>query len=258
MWLQTEDRDAVRWLWLDRPHRKNAIPPQGWTQLREAFGDFERSPQRVLVISGRGGDFCAGADLDPSQGTRSGGVIEARDRLQMVGETALALHRLSKPTVAAVDGVAVGAGLSLALGCDLVIATRRARFSAIFVRRGLAMDMGLSWLLPRLAGAQFAREAALSGRIISAREAMDNGLVWDLVDPEALVERASEVAEGFLAGAPVAQMFVKQILNRSEELSFEEAIAWEGQSQAICLGTADHKEGVAAFLQKRTPRFKGS
>ncbi len=258
MWLETEDRGPVRWLWLNRPRRKNAIPPQGWQELRQALDEFERSSRRALVIAGRGGEFCAGADLDRADGPRFPGVVEARNRLKTVGDTALALHRLSKPTVAAVDGVAVGAGMSLALGCDVVIATSRARFSAIFVRRGLSLDMGLSWLLPRLAGAQFAREAALSGRMIPADEAMEKGLVWKVVDEESLEERASEVAEGFLGGAPVAQLFIKQGLNRSWELSFEEALAWEGQAQAICLSTDDHREGVEAFLQKRPARFGGS
>lgn len=258
MWLQTEDRGAVRWLWLDRPRRRNAIPPRGWTDLQQAFSDFEGSSQRVLVISGRGGDFCAGADLDPDVGPRFQGVVDARDRMKVVGDTALALHRLTKPTIAAVDGAAVGAGMSLALGCDVVIATRRARFSAIFVRRGLSLDMGLSWLLPRLAGLQFAREAGLSGRMISATEAAERGLVWQVVEENLLEEQAAAAAEGFLAGAPVAQMFIKQVMNRSWELSFEEATAWEGQAQAICLSTEDHREGVEAFLQKRSPRFEGS
>ncbi|MDE0234874.1 MAG: enoyl-CoA hydratase-related protein [bacterium] len=257
MWLETEDRGPIRRLWLNRPFRKNAIPPEGWRELQEAFSAFESSSQRVLVISGRGGDFCAGADLDPSAGPRSGGVVDAQRRMKVVGDTAVALHKLTKPTVAAVDGVAVGAGMSLALGCDVVVATRRARFSAIFARRGLSLDMGLSWLLPRLAGAQFAKEIALSGRMVPAAEAMERGLVWAVVDPDRLEERAAEVAEGFLAGAPVAQMFIKQGLDRSWELSLEEATAWEGQSQSICLGTDDHREGVASFLQKRPPRFRG-
>ena len=258
MWLETEDRGPVRWLWLNRPFRKNAIPPEGWKDLQMAFSDCERSGQRVLVISGRGGDFCAGADLDPSAGPSSRGVVDAQRRMKVVGDTALALRRLTKPTVAAVDGVAVGAGMSLALGCDVVVATHRARFSAIFARRGLSLDMGLTWLLPRLAGAQFAKEVALSGRMVSAAEAQEKGLVWDVVDPDRLEERSSAVAEGFLAGAPVAQMFIKQGLDRSWELSLEETTAWEGQSQSICLGTDDHGEGVAAFLEKRPPRFRGS
>lgn len=258
MWLEIEDRGSLRWLWLNRPHRKNAVPPQGWRELWQAFEAFETSEQRVLVISGRGGDFCAGADLDPSAGPRYRGVVNSQNRMKIVGQTAVVLHRLSKPTVAAVDGVAVGAGMGLALGCDVVIATRRARFSAIFARRGLTLDMGLSWLLPRLAGAQFAKEASLSGRMISAAEAKERSLVWDVVDEGCLEERVSVVAEGILRGAPVAQMFIKQGLNRSWELSLEEATAWEGQAQSICLGTDDHQEGVSAFLEKRPPRFTGS
>ncbi len=258
MWLETEDRGPVRWLWLNRPHRKNAVPPQGWRDLAEAFAECERSSQRVLVISGRGGDFCAGADLDPSAGPRFQGVVAAQNRMKVVGDAAVALRRLTKPTVAAVDGVAVGAGMGLALGCDVVVATDRARFSTIFVRRGLTLDMGLSWILPRLCGAQFAKEIALSGRMVPSAEALDRGLVLDVVDPGRLEERAAQVAESFLHGAPLAQMFVKQALDRSWELSPEEAAAWEAQAQSICLGTEDHQEGVQSFLERRPPRFRGS
>lgn len=255
-WLRQEDRGLVRWLTIDRPDRKNAIPVDGWEELHATFEDFERSDRRVLVITGAGGDFCAGADLDPAQAIE-GGVVARSARMKVIGAAATALHRLTKPTVAAVDGVAVGAGMNLALGCDVVVATEWARFSEIFVRRGLTVDFGGTWLLPRIVGLQRAKEMALSGRIVGAEEAARIGLCLEVVDVDRLDERVTEIAESFLEGAPVAQMFAKQGIDHAWDVSFEEALDWEGQNQAICFGTEDVLEGVAAFLQKRPPDFKG-
>jgi 2-(1,2-epoxy-1,2-dihydrophenyl)acetyl-CoA isomerase len=138
-----------------------------------------------------------------------------------------------------------------------VIASDRARFSEIFVRRGLTLDFGGTWLLPRIVGPQRAKELAFSGRIVGAAEALSIGLCLEVVTPEQLDRRVTEVAESFVAGAPVAQMLAKQSLDRSWELSFEDALDWEGQSQAICAGTEDVAEGIDAFLSKRPPEFKG-
>jgi len=257
-WLLTEDRDRVRWLTIDRPERKNAVPMDGWADLRSAFEEFENSDQRVLVITGASGDFCAGADLDPSRITELQSVTSRHERMKLVGSTALALHRITKPTIAAVDGVAVGAGMNLALGCDVVIASDRARFSEIFVKRGLTVDFGGSWLLPRVVGIQRAKELALSGRIVDAEEALRIGLVIDVVPPDELEDRATELAGSFLAGAPNAQMFIKQTLNGSFQESFADALGWEGQAQAVLLGTEDAAEGILAFVEKRPPEWTGS
>jgi enoyl-CoA hydratase/carnithine racemase len=209
------------------------------------------------VISGAGGEFCAGADLGADRGSGMTSVTEAHQRMKIVERAATALYRTTKPTIAAVDGVAVGAGMNLALGCDVVIATDRARFSEIFVRRGLTVDFGGTWLLPRTVGLQRAKELALSGRIVPADEALRLGIAMEVVAAEDLPGRVAEVAKSFLDGAPIAQMFAKQGLNASFESSFSESISWEGQSQAIALGTEDVKEGVTAFLEKRDPRWKG-
>jgi 2-(1,2-epoxy-1,2-dihydrophenyl)acetyl-CoA isomerase len=177
--------------------------------------------------------------------------------MKMVERAATGLHRLTKPTVAAVDGVAVGAGMNLALGCDVVIASERARFSEIFVRRGLTVDFGGTWLLPRIVGLQRAKELALSGRIIPAAEAVELGIAMEVVPVDELRRRADEIARSFLAGAPIGQMFAKQGLNASFESSWAESLSWEGQSQAIAFRTEDVVEGVAAFLQKRDPDWTG-
>jgi 2-(1,2-epoxy-1,2-dihydrophenyl)acetyl-CoA isomerase len=143
------------------------------------------------------------------------------------------------------------------LGCDVVIATDRARFAEIFVKRGLTVDFGGTWLLPRIVGLQRAKELSLSGRIVGADEALRIGLVMEVVPTADLDRRVGEVANSFLAGAPLAQMFAKQSLNASFESSFAESISWEGQSQAILMRTEDVVEGVAAFLQKRDPEWRG-
>jgi len=256
-WLLTRDDGEIRRLTFNRPERKNAVPPEGWPVLRDAFADFEKSTARVLIITGAEGEFCAGADLDGSGSAMGESVAFRHRRMKTVGEAASALHRTTKPTIAAVDGVAVGAGMNLALGCDIVIASTRARFSEIFVRRGLTVDFGGTWLLPRIVGLQRAKELALSGRIVDAEEALAIGIAVEVVPPDELADRAGSVAESFLQGAPMAQMFTKQGLNASFESSFAESLSWEGQSQAITMGTADSVEGVAAFMEKRAPKWRG-
>lgn len=254
-WLEVEDRDSVRTITIARPEQRNSIPPDGWPDLADAFEDFEASAARVLVLRGKGGDFSAGADLGDEMEVR--GVVESKRRMKLVGKAALTLHRLSKPTIAVVDGVAVGAGMNMALGCDVVIASTRARFSEIFVQRGLTLDFGGSWLLPRVVGMQAAKDLALSGRIVDAAEAFRLGLCLDVVEPEVLEDRVAEQVNRFLSGAPVGQMFAKQGLNHAWDVSFPDALDWEGQSQAICFTTSDVVEGVLSFKQKRPPDFQG-
>ncbi len=251
----TEDRGPVRILTITNAGRKNAIPDAGWPQLEAALGDFEASEQRCLVITGADGDFCSGADLAVAN-VGSSAADRYRSMLP-VGRAATALRRLPKPTVAAVDGVAVGAGMNLALGCDVVLATSRARFAEIFVKRGLTVDFGGTWLLPRIVGLARAKELALTGRFVSGEEAAEIGLVSRLVEPEKLLDEAVSLGEELARGAPLAQRFIKAGLERSLDMSFEEALAYEDQAQAVCLMSEDVVEGVRAFLQKREPDFRG-
>ncbi len=255
--LKTHDDGPVRWLTIDNPGRRNAIPSEGWEYLAELLQEFEVSDQRTLVIVGEGEDFCSGADLGGDIGAT---VMTAPGRYEgmlRVGSAARALHGTSKPTVAAVDGVAVGAGMNLALGCDIVIASDRARFSEIFVRRGLTVDFGGTWLLPRLVGLARAKEIALTGRIISAEEALAYGMVADVVPATDLRSEAGSIAATLAAGAPLAQRFIKAGLDRALEMSFTDGLAYEEQAQSILLMSEDVIEGVASFLQKRDPEFKG-
>lgn len=252
-----DDRGSVRYLTLRRPETRNAIPPEGWELLAAAFAEFENSQQRIMVIAGEGGDFSSGADLSVGLPGDKRSTVANHRRMRIVSDMATRLHRLSKPTIAVVDGAAVGAGMNLALGCDIVLGTERARFAELFVRRGLTIDAGGTWLLPRVVGELRARELALTGRVVDAAEAADIGLLTRLVDSADLEKTLAEYVESLLAGAPLAQRFLKVGLDRSTSMTFEEALTWENQAQSILLASKDFTEAVTAFQEKRPPEFEG-
>ena len=254
--VTTEDLGAVRWLTLTNEGRMNAVPPTGWAELAEVFNEFERSPARVLVVQGANGNFCSGADMNKDVSDVPSAADNAA-RMRITNSAAIALHRLSKPTIAAVAGVAAGAGMNLALGCDIVVVASTARFTEIFVKRGLTVDFGGTWLLPRLVGLARARELALTGRIVEADEALAIGLVAEVVTADAIEARVTEIAEGLAAGAPLAQSMIKRALDRSSSMTFEQALSFEEQGQAILLASEDLVEGADAFVGKRSPVFRG-
>ena len=255
--VAVEDVGPIRTLTMANPGRMNAVPPDGWIELAEAFEAFEASDLRVAVVTGAGGEFCAGADMARAPNPVPSAADNAERMRSGVNRAALALHRCSKPTIAAVDGVAVGAGMNLAIGCDIVIATERARFAEIFVKRGLTLDFGGTWLLPRLVGLTRARELALTGRIVDADEALAIGLVTRVVPVSDLESTTAELASAFAEGAPLAQSFIKRALDRSSTMTFEQALAFEEHAQALLLASEDLIEGAAAFMEKRPPRFEG-
>ncbi len=249
------DDGAVRTLTIDNPTRRNAIPADQWAALAEALESFENSDARVLVVTGSGEDFCSGLDVGSSPS--EGGVAASYRSMADVSNAARALHATSKPTIAAVDGVAAGAGMNLALGCDILLASDRARFTEVFVRRGLTVDFGGTWLLPRRIGLARAKELALSGRILSAQEAFEYGIASRVLPHEELHGEAAALGADLAVGAPLAQRFIKAGLDRSFEMSFEEALAYEAQAQAILLTSADAADGLISFREKRPPEFKG-
>jgi 2-(1,2-epoxy-1,2-dihydrophenyl)acetyl-CoA isomerase len=177
--------------------------------------------------------------------------------MRHVGDVCLALHRLPQPTVAKVRGVAVGAGANLALVCDLVVAGETARFSEIFARRGLSIDFGGSWILPRVVGMHRAKELALLADIIDAGEAERMGLVNRVLPDAELDAFVADWAGRLAAGPPIALAMTKRLLNNSFSVTLEEALDDEGLSQTVNFGTKDTGEAVRAFLEKRTPAFLG-
>jgi 2-(1,2-epoxy-1,2-dihydrophenyl)acetyl-CoA isomerase len=182
-------------------------------------------------------------------------IIEA---MRYIGDIMLRLHRLPKPTLAKVDGVAVGVGLGVALACDLVVASDRARFSEIFSKRGLALDGGNSWILPRMIGLQKAKELAFFGDMVSADEAERIGLINKVVPVEQLDAVAGEWARRLAGGPTVALSLSKRLLNASFGSSYDEALEDEGRCQHLLFTTHDMQEAMMAYHERREPRFAGS
>lgn len=253
-----ERSDGIVTLTLNRPERRNAIDAAMWVELDETFRAVaSNSGDRVLVVTGAGGAFCSGADLGDA-GSIAGQVGEPY-LLQMrrVADVILALHRMAKPTIAKVTGAAVGAGLSLALGCDLIVSSDDARFSTIFSGRGLSVDGGASWLLPRLVGLHRAKELAFFPDMLSAAQASELGLV-NRVLPAAEVDAfVDDWARRLSAGPALALSMTKTMLNHSFAVSMDQALEDEARSQAVNFATEDVAEALAAFSEKRPPVFRG-
>jgi enoyl-CoA hydratase/carnithine racemase len=248
--------DGVVTVTLNRPERKNALTAAMIDELREIFdGVARRAADRVLVLTGEGGEFCSGADLSETDRPPLGDPASALESVRRVGDLVLALHRLSKPTIAKVDGVAVGAGLGLCIACDLVVATARARLSMIFVRRALSPDCGTSWLLPRLVGSQKAKELTYFGEVVGAEDALRIGLVNRVVPVHELDGTVAEWAARLAEGPALALSTAKALLNATWSSSFAEAIEHEADCQAANLAGTDVREAMAAFVGKRAPKF---
>ena len=246
--------NGVVTLTLNRPEKKNAMNAAMFNELLAVFREIDASTtDRVLVITGAGDAFCSGADL----GERGSDTRHSLARLHWVADIALAFHRIPKPIIAKVNGVAVGAGMNLALACDLIVASDTARFSEIFARRGLSIDFGGSWLLPRLIGMHRAKELAFFADIISAKEAAELGLVNRVLPPSQLDAFVTDWAERLAAGPPIALSLTKRLLTNSFSMTMDEALEAEGMAQSVNTSTEDTAEAIRAFLEKREPRFKG-
>jgi enoyl-CoA hydratase/carnithine racemase len=251
--LLLERAGGIATVTINRPERKNAMGWPEWSRLGELVVEVTANPQdRVLVITGAGGDFCAGADLSSTGSTGS-----PLPNMRILAATAEALYRMPKPTIAKIDGVAVGAGANLALCCDLVVATERARFSEIFVKRGLSLDFGGSWLLPRIVGMQKAKELAFLGDILDAPTALGLGLVNRVLPVDEVDAFVADWAERLAAGPPVALSLTKALLDGGLSQSFGQALLAEGYAQSINLVSEDGREAMSAFLAKRPPVFTG-
>jgi len=256
--LIIERRDGVVTVTMNRPERKNAANGTMLAELLETFEAVERSgDDRAMVLTGAGGSFCSGADLGDPNGPAGRDGPPALQRMRRLGDVALALHRLTKPTIAKVDGHAVGAGLSLALGCDLIVCSDRAKLSMIFSRRGLSLDNGASFLLPRLVGMARAKEIALFGGMYSGEEALAIGLVNRVVPLAELDAFVDQWAATLAAGPPLALSMTKTLLHGSAQSSMEEAVENEARCQSVNFASEDTNEALAAFTEKREPTYIG-
>lgn len=253
---------AVAWVRLNRPARMNAVTAVMRGQLSEALRNLERDEDvGCLVLTGEGRAFCAGQDVAElaEELARAGGegVSEVVGRT-LRGEYAPIVTRLRtmpKPVVAALNGVAAGIGASLALACDIRIATPAAAFVQAFAGLALVPDGGASWLLPRMVGAGRAMEMFLTGRPLEAAEAVEAGLVSQVVPPEELERAAGELAGRLAEGPRAALAATRRAVWHAAEVDLEEAMEFESYLQEVMAAGADFKEGVEAFLAKRAARF---
>jgi 2-(1,2-epoxy-1,2-dihydrophenyl)acetyl-CoA isomerase len=265
--LKVFRENSVVTVTINQPEKKNAINSAMWDGLADIFREIaSRADDRVVVVTGAGNDFCSGADLSGRGGagaTRAAGSAGEQNQvhhlaaMRRVNDACIALQRLPQPTIAKVRGVAVGAGCNLALGCDLVVASSTARFSEIFARRGLSLDFGGSWLLPRRIGMHRAKELALLAEIIGANDALEMGLVNRVLPDSEVDAFVDDWARKLAAGPPIALAQTKRLLNNSLNVTLEEALDDEAAAQTINFATSDTAEAMRAFIEKREPKFTG-
>jgi 2-(1,2-epoxy-1,2-dihydrophenyl)acetyl-CoA isomerase len=257
--LQVARDGGVVTVTINRPEVLNAM-------TGEMFADFgaicrglnDDDSVRAVVVTGADGNFCSGADVGGQASRATGGepVVPLRN-MRRIKESAQALHDLQHPTVAKVRGVAAGAGLNLALGCDLVYAADTARFSEIFARRGLSLDFGGSWVLPRRVGLHRAKELVLLAEVIDAAEADRIGLVNRILPDDELDAHVDDVVARIVAGPPLALSMSKVLLDHGAQTSMAQALEAEGNAQATNFGSQDTQEAARAWIQKRPAEFEG-
>lgn len=252
-----EQQDGVGVITLNRPDALNALNHQHLVELNHAVERAKYdSAVRSLVITGAGRGFCAGADVK-EWGSGVSDDEPAAGWIDLAHNLITQIYRLPKPVVAAVNGVAVGAGCDIALAADLRVASTAARFGQAYVKVGYCPDAGGSFLLPRLIGEARAMEMIYTGRIIEADEADRIGLLNVLVEPDELMPAATELAGRLAKGPTVAIGLAKQNIRRNATLTIEEALLNERRSGEICGTTKDAKEGLAATVERREANFKG-
>lgn len=258
--LKLEKKDGIAILTLHRPERLNAITYKMFTVefprlLRELQKDDEL---RVLIITGAGKAFSAGGDVaDLPLFAQSDPNLTKGERLEALGGWALLLYNLEKPTIAAINGVAAGSGLAIAMLCDIRIASEEARFGSRFVSRGLIPDTGATFLMPRLVGAGKSFELMYTGDIINAKEAERIGLINKVVPHDSLMDEAGALAKRLANAPPLALAQTKRAVHNGLMDNLEEQLYFETYAQNFLFRTEDFAEGVDSFLKKREPRFKG-
>lgn len=258
--LLCDVQDGIATLTLNRPTALNAVSPRMADELVDLLGRLSADETlRVLVLRGAGDNFCAGGDvreMAARTGQDAPAAAQALHRMARYRRLTLALHRFDRPVIAAVDGVAFGAGMSLALLSDLVLLSDRARLCMAFQRVGLVPDCGALYMLPRLVGLQQAKALALSAREIGAAEALALGLAIAVLPPERLHAKARQLAEAIACGSSTALSLTKRALDASLQSDLETMLALEATSQAAALTSAEHREAVDRFARKEPARCR--
>jgi 2-(1,2-epoxy-1,2-dihydrophenyl)acetyl-CoA isomerase len=254
--LKFEKQNGVAIITLNRPEVYNALNNEITFELQAALKDVKRDDEvRVVVITGEGKAFCSGQDLKASSTDPTRSFSDSLHK--RYNPIIIAMRELPKPIIGRVNGVAAGAGCSIALACDIVVAAQSAKLIEIFVNIGLVLDSGSSYFLPRLVGSAKAFELATMGSRVSASEAERMGLITKCVSDETLNDEVKKYTD-FYASAPTKAIgLMKKMLNKSQHSTLNEMLDYEAYAQDIAGATHDYKEGTTAFLEKRKPEFKG-
>lgn len=249
------DRDgAVAVVTLDRPDRRNAFTMAMRGEIADMFGTLtEDRDVRAIVLTGAGGHFCSGADTGEMGASDTAAFLH---RMRTLHHMIRSIARTPKPVIAAVDGTCVGAGWSIALACDMIVAAPDARFAQLFGRIGFAPDAGVIWQLARLVGPMRAKEIVYSGRTIDAAEALRLGLILSIEDRRPVLAAAIDMARDMGAGPPLSHAMSKQLFDAAA-LPLDQFLDREFTVQPMLAATADHREGLEAARAKRTPIFNG-
>ena len=277
--IKTESRDGVFILTMHDPATRNALGSEMAREITEALDRFEDDPEdRVLLLTGTEPSFCSGANVrgfnqriaEREEGAAGGGPppllpwgkMETRFARRRSSEEGAAfvplrLHQLQKPSIAAVNGHAMGVGMGVALACDIRIAAEKAQFSEAFVRMGLIPGDGSSWQLPRLIGLSNTLLLQYTGDRIDGNEAFRMGIVSKVVPDDAIMEASMELAARLAQGPTQSLSLIKYLVHKSLETNLQESLALSHVAQAQARQPEDHKEAVRAFLEKRRPEFKG-
>ncbi len=250
--------DQVATVTLNRPEKLNTWTPVLGAELTEAFTRIDQDPEvRVAILTGAGDRaFCAGADMDffADQMKEGGG---SGSRAARVEDFPLLMRRISKPTIAALNGYALGVGATIPLLCDMRIASSSAKIGFLFSRMGVMAELGSTFLLPRIVGLARACELMLTGKMFTAEECERLGLVNHVVPPSELLNKAREIADEVKKCAPLSILLTRQAIYQGLEASFESQIRFEAYTLDHLYRTRDHAEAVQAFREKRPPRFRG-
>jgi enoyl-CoA hydratase/carnithine racemase len=250
--------DGVAVLTLDNPDQRNAMSEEMTSSWVAAVDELcaDRSV-RVVVVTGEGSAFCSGGNTAWIASEPEATVNELRERMLPFYRAWLSIRRLEVPTIAAVNGAAIGAGLCLALACDIRYAAAGARLGVPFVQLGMHAGMGGTYLLPEAVGPAHARDLLLTGRIVDAEEALRLGLVSRVIEPESFRSEVLAAAEGVAGTAPIASRLTKLALADGGHADLESCLQWEALAQPVTLATADLQEGIRAAREKRRPVFEG-
>lgn len=250
--------DGVVLLTLDNPAQRNAMSDAMTASWVAAVDELAGDPSvRAVVVTGEGKGFCSGADTSWLAAEPDATVDALRTRMMAFYRAWLSVRRLEVPTIAAVNGAAIGAGMALTLACDLRYAAASAKLGVPFVKLGLHPGMGTTHLLPSVVGEAHARDLLLTGRVVDAEEALRIGLVSRVLPDETFLEDVLEIARGIAATAPIASRYTTRGLRDGGHRDLESALQWEAFAQPVTMATEDLQEGIRAVQARREPRFTG-